>query len=79
MRRRDALALLLGAPAVPSALAQSAPLDLDPKLIGKPLSDSRDKSAGDKPKLQEPPRGPAVPDLSTIAPPATAPASSPSR
>jgi hypothetical protein len=79
VRRRDALALLLGALAVPSAFAQSAPPDLDPKLTGKPVSATQDKSAGDKPKLQEPPRAPAVPDLSTIAPPAAAPASSPSR
>jgi hypothetical protein len=75
---------MLGAMAVPpaltrSAFAQSAPPDLDPKLTGKPVSGAQDKSRGDKPKLQEPPRGPAVPDLSTINTPAAAPVTSPSR
>lgn len=79
MRRRDALALLLGIVAAPSAFAQSAPPDLDPKLTGKPVSGVQDKGASDKPKLHEPPRPPAVPDLSTLNAPAASPAAPPSR
>jgi len=56
-----------------SAHAQSAPPDLDPKLTGKPVSGAQDKSTSDSPKPRDPPRGPAVPDLSTINAPAAPP------
>ena len=83
MRRHVSLALLFGvlaaAPVVTqSAFAQSAPPDLDPKLTGKPVSGAQVKGTSDNPKPRDPPRGPAVPDPSTITPPA-APVASPSR
>ena len=73
MRRRWALLCLLGALPIAPAFAQSAPPDLDPKLSGKPIGDKGEAKAGDKPKLQEPPRPPAVPDLSIINAPAPPP------
>jgi len=73
VRRRSALLGLLGALPVASAFAQSSPPDLDPKLSAKPIGDKADAKTTDKPKLQEPPRPPAVPDLSTLNAPATAP------
>jgi hypothetical protein len=64
------LLLLLGA--MP-AFAQSSPPDLKPKLGAKPIGDQTDTKGTDKPRLQEPPRPPAVPDLSTINAPAPPP------
>lgn len=73
MRRRRALLFLLGALPIAPAFAQSSPPDLEPKLGAKPIGDKADSRATDKPRLQEPPRPPAVPDLSTLNAPATAP------
>jgi hypothetical protein len=73
VRRRGALLCLLGVLPVSSAFSQSSPPDLEPKLGAKPIGDKADSRQTDKPKLQEPPRPPAVPDLSTLNAPATAP------
>lgn len=73
MRRRGALLCLLGALPVAQAFAQSAPPDLDPKFSVKPIGDKGDAKSTEKPRLQEPPRPPAVPDLSTINAPAVPP------
>ena len=73
MTRRDALLLLFAALPLAPALAQSTPPDLDPKLSSQPIGDKGGQKSNDKPKLQEPPRPPAVPDLSTINAPPTAP------
>jgi hypothetical protein len=70
VKRICALLLLLGA--MP-AFAQSSPPDLEPKLGAKPIGDKADTKTTDKPRLQEPPRPPAVPDLSTIHAPAPPP------
>lgn len=73
MNRRCALLCLLGVLPAARAFAQSSPPDLEPKLGAKPIGDKADSKATDKPKLQEPPRPPAVPDLSTINAPAPPP------
>jgi len=73
VRRRGALLGLLGMFSAASAFAQSSPPDLDPKLSAKPIGDKADTRNTDKPKLREPSRPPAVPDLSTLNAPATAP------
>ena len=61
---------VLGALSMTPALAQSTPPDLEPKLIGQPVGDKTGGKSTDQPKLQEPPRPPAVPDLSTLNAPA---------
>ena len=79
MRRSTALIFLLGLPVALPAFAQSAPPDLDPKLTGKPVIGTQDMNTSEKPKPRDPPRGPAVPDLSAINAPAPTPSASPAR
>ena len=59
-----ALAVLAGA--APALAQQSAPPDLQPRLTARPVAGPTDAAASsDKPRLQEPPRPPAVPDASS--------------
>jgi hypothetical protein len=71
--------LLSIAAALPAgtAFGQSAPPDLTPKLITRPLDGQTYKDPNEKPRLKEPPRPPAIPDTlqpSTAAPSTPAPA-----
>lgn len=74
MRRRLLLSAIAMLPAMP-ALAQSAPPDLQPKLVGAPLA-GKQTAPDEKPQLKEPPRPPAMPDggMSPGTPPGGAPA-----